>query len=245
MSEISTMLPEGFFAEMNTEQTTVKVDQDDIPPGDDPDTGRADLEDQYQSIEDEAAEDPGESIFNQAQGSGDILGGMDAEKAANLATFFADLCTVGKELIGDKYAESFLSACDREFGEEKRLELFVLAYADKADGVSLESIGTCLVDCQKRSPKFQNLDFVEVAQTGIQYKRLKEKYSTREIQAYQREGIERYTREYLGSLSDFEPSPLVLLLMILAITFGADLFRLGKNELADRKAKKDQRRKRE
>lgn len=232
MPEVVSILDPQLIQDLNENHHLVEVDQEDVPPPSEEEIREAEIRrDWVDAAEEDEMEGVKPPYLDMAEyGMEGEQEGMSEAEMANLAQGFTDFSKIGKDILEDYYEEAFAKSLKREFGEGKRMQLIILQVADLKANLDFTGISAALTEAKKHDKRFEGIDFIELMEMGLKFRRLKKRYSSKPMQPYQEEGIERYAKLTIEKYLKKRPDPLLLLVIYLGLTFGVDVFRLGKIE---------------
>lgn len=213
--ETASILDESFLRDYNTEHE--KIDEDELisPEPDEMDESGWDTEENPE-------EQPPDWVDKMESGDG-ARGGMDDDDIDDLSEAFVDGVRLGKDLISDYFKTRFGKLVNKTFPENRQRHLFLCTYADQQGKLSIDGVAEILSSIQKRSKKYENVEFDELMEVLVQYETIKKRYQAKELKEYQARGLQRNFGRVLRKYMDgANADPLAMLALYLGLAFAPD-----------------------
>ena len=186
-------------------------------------------EDDYELLDEEGGK-PG--WLGAAEEMGEEAEGWGEEDFQAFGGLLVGLVKTAKGMTNMWFSNRFQAEVRTQFNEKEQATLKLIVFLDHED-----KLGTAHLSEMKEWAKEYDTDLKTIVSMTVEYRDIKRRYQAAEMEEYQEEGIRKYgtevARRYLT-----KPNPLVMLIIYLVITIGADFARIGWATFQDKRAEK-------
>lgn len=230
----NSVLPPDFFESLNEDQAVVEVPAVENEPQARP-TVDLSSDPDYPDLQDDWGDDePGLEIY--AERFESASEGIPYDEMDSLAEGIVDLLHASKEGLSFFYDTRFDSILKKKFTEDQKAHIVLVESLYFEDKLDVESISILLEKSRDKSPSFAAIDLVDLLSVANEYKRLRKRYRSKEINEKVEEGIRRNLKLTMQKyMAGSEPDPLFLLGFYIVAAFAGDAVNIAQIIMEDKK----------